>query len=67
MEVLKGYREFFERNDDPNLMHSKAEEGMFFIFRSIEAWKDEKGSEEDIPAEELILEEFRKNRFLAHP
>ncbi len=67
MKVLKGYREFLERADDPNLAASKEEDGMFFIFRSIEAWKEEKCKEWDIPEKELILGEFVKNRYIAHP
>jgi hypothetical protein len=67
MTVLQGYRNFFIRSDDPNLKESRDEDGMFFIFRSIEAWKEEKCKEEDIPVTELVLDEFKKNRFLAHP
>ena len=67
MTVLKGYRAFFERSDDPNVIESKNEDGMFFIFRSIEAWKEEKCKVEDMPVKELVLDEFKKNRFLAHP
>ncbi len=67
MKILKGYLAFFNKSDDPNLIKSRNEDGMFFIFRSIEAWKEEKCSEEDIPVKELVLEEFGKNRFLAHP
>ena len=67
MTVLDGYRAFFERSDDQNLKDSKKEDGMFFIFRSIEAWKEEKCKDGDIPAKELILDEFAKNRFIAHP
>lgn len=67
MTVLKGYREFIERSDDPALASSKEKDGMFFIFRSIEAWKEEKCKEEDIPANELIRDQFVKNRFIAHP
>ena len=67
MKVLKGYREFFDRADDPALCASKEKDGMFFIFRSLEAWKEEKSRDEDIPAEELVREEYKKNRFLAHP
>ncbi|MDP3103297.1 MAG: hypothetical protein Q8M95_01660 [Candidatus Methanoperedens sp.] len=67
MTVLKGYREFFDRADDQALLLSKEKDGMFFIFRSLEAWKEEKSRDEDIPAEELVREEYKKNRFLAHP
>ncbi len=67
MTVLDGYREFFEKAQDPNLKASLKKDGMFYIFRSIEAWKEEKCKEEDIPTKELILNEFTKNRFLAHP
>ena len=67
MTILDGYQSFFDAADDPNLQASKKKEGMFFIFRSIEAWKEEKCKEEDIPVKELVLDEFRKNRFLAHP
>ncbi len=67
MTVLKGYREFFDRADDPALCASKEKDGMFFIFHSLEAWKEEKCKKEDIPAEELIREEYKKNRFLGHP
>ena len=67
MKVLKGYREFFDRADDPALASSKEKDGIFFIFRSLEAWKEEKCKEEDIPAEELIRDEYSKNRFIAHP
>jgi hypothetical protein len=67
MTVLDGYLSFFEASDDPNLQASKKKDGMFFIFRSLEAWKEEKCKEEDIPAKELVLNEFRKNRFLAPP
>jgi len=67
MTILDGYLSFFEAGDDPNLKASKKKDGMFFIFRSIEAWKEEKCMEEDIPEKELILNEFKKNRFLAHP
>jgi hypothetical protein len=67
MSVLKGYREFIERADDPALASSIEKDGMFFIFRSLEAWKEEKCREEDLPANELIREQFLKNRFLAHP
>ncbi len=67
MSVLQGYRAFFEKSDDSNLKASKDKDGQFFIFRSIEAWKEEKCKEEDIPAKELVLDEYAKNRFLAHP
>ncbi len=67
MTVLKGYREFFDRADDLALASSKEKDGMFFVFRSLEAWKEEKCKEEDIPAEELIRGEYAKNRFIAHP
>jgi len=67
MIVLKGYRDFFDRGDDPALESSKEQDGMFFIFRSIEAWKEEKCKDEDIPAEELIRDQYSKNRFIAHP
>jgi hypothetical protein len=67
MTVLKGYREFFDRADDTALASSKEKDGIFFIFRSLEAWKEEKCKEEDIPAEELIRDEYAKNRFIAHP
>jgi len=67
MTILDGYKSFFDAADDPNLAVSKKKDGMFFIFRSLEAWKEEKCKEEDIPAKELILNEFKKNRFLAHP
>ena len=67
MKILKGYREFFDRCDDPALASSKEKDGIFFIFNSLEAWKEEKCKEEDIPAEELIREEYSKNRFIAHP
>jgi len=67
MAILDGYKSFFDTVDDPNLKASKIKDGMFFIFRSIEAWKEEKCKEEDIPVKELVLNEFIKNRFLAHP
>jgi hypothetical protein len=67
MSVLDGYREFFEKADDPNLKTSMKKDGMFFIFRSIEAWKEEKCKEEDIPEKELILDMYKKHRFIAHP
>ncbi len=67
MAVLDGYRAFFDKADDPNLLASKKKDGMFFIFRSIEAWKEEKCPDENIPAKELVLSEFKRNRFLAHP
>lgn len=67
MTVLDGYLSFFETAHDPNLAVSKKKDGMFFIFRSIEAWKEEKCEEEDIPVKELVLNEFTKNRFIAHP
>jgi hypothetical protein len=67
MTLLDGYESFFDAADDPNLLASKKKDGMFFIFRSIEVWKEEKCREEDIPVEELVLNEFKKNRFLAHP
>jgi len=67
MTILDGYKSFLEAEDDPNLQASKKKDGMFFIFRSIEAWKEEKCKEDDIPAKELVLHEFKKNRFLAPP
>ncbi len=67
MTVLDGYQEFFERNDDLNLKNSKQKDGMFFIFRSIEAWKEEECEDKDIPKKELVLSELKRNRFLAHP
>lgn len=67
MKVLEGYQAFFERDEDPNLKASKQKDGMFFIFRSIEAWKEEKCKSEDIPEKELVLNELSRNRFLAHP
>ena len=67
MAVLDGYRTFFDKADDPNLSASKKKDGMFFIFRSIEAWKEEKCPDDDIPEKELVLNEFTRNRFLAHP
>ena len=67
MATLDGYQSFFDAEEDTNLKTSKKKDGMFFIFRSIEAWKEEKCKEEDIPAKELVLNEFIKNRFLAHP
>ena len=67
MTILNGYQSFFDAAEDPNLQASRKKDGMFFIFRSIEAWKEEKCKEEDIPVKELVLNEFAKNRFLAHP
>ena len=67
MKILQGYRAFFEKCEDPNLKKSRRKDGMFFVFSSIEAWKEEKCKEEDIPVKELILDELKKNRFLAHP
>jgi hypothetical protein len=67
MTVLDGYRKFFEKAEDPNLKTSMKKDGMFYIFHSIEAWKEEKCNKEDIPEKELILNELKKNRFLAHP
>lgn len=67
MTVLDGFKSFFDANEDINLQASRKKDGMFFIFRSIEAWKEEKCMEEDIPVKELVLNEFKKNRFLAHP
>ncbi len=67
MAVLEGYREFLDKSDDPNLKASKKKDGMFFIFRSIDAWKEEKCKDEDIPSKELILDEYKRNRFLAPP
>ena len=67
MTVLDGYRSFLETSEDPNLKNSKKKDGLFFIFRSIEAWKEEKCKAEDIPVKELIINELSKNRFLAHP
>jgi len=67
MAVSDGYQAFFDKACDPNLASSKKKDGMFFIFRSIEAWKEEKCREEDIPVKELIRNEFTRNRFLAHP
>ncbi len=67
MTVLDGYKKFLEKSDDPNLQASKQKDGMFFIFSSIEAWKEEKCPDKDIPAKELVLDEFKRNRFIAHP
>ncbi len=67
MTVLKGYLAFFDKADDPNLKASKNKDGIFFIFHSIEAWKEEKCRDDDIPIKELVLDEFTKNRFIAHP
>lgn len=67
MTLLKGYRAFFDKGDDPSLKASLKKDGMFFIFRSIEAWKEENCRDQDIPAKELVLDEFKRNRFLAHP
>lgn len=67
MSIMKGYRAFFDHADDPDLIASKEKDGIFFIFRSIEAWKEEACREEDIPRKELILDEFARNRFIAHP
>lgn len=67
MRLIKGYREFFDKAEDQHLKACKEEHGIFFIFRSIEAWKEERCHEKDIPEKELILDEFAKNRFIAHP
>ena len=67
MTIIDGYKSFFDAEEDPNLKASKKKDGMFYIFRSIEAWKEEKCTEEDIPVKELVLNEFTKNRFIAHP
>ncbi len=67
MAVIEGYTSYFEANEDRNLRASRQKDGIFYIFSSIEAWKEEKCNEEDIPVKELVLNEFRKNRFLAHP
>lgn len=67
MKLLDGYRAFFESADDPELEASRKKDGIFYIFRSLEAWKEEKCKDEDIPGKELILHEFSKNRFLAPP
>ncbi len=67
MTLLQGYRGFFDKSDDPNLIESREKDGIFFIFHSIEAWKEEKCTEEYIPVKELVLDEFKKNRFIAHP
>lgn len=67
MKLLDGYRAFFDKAEDPNLLASREKDGMFYIFRSIEAWKEEECNEKDIPAEELVRGEFTKNRFIAPP
>ena len=67
MKVLEGYRTFFNKAEDPNLLASLEKDGIFYIFNSIEAWKEEKCKEEDIPIKELVIEEFTKNRFIAPP
>ena len=67
MTILDGYEAFFDESGDPNLLASRKKDGMFFIFRSIEAWKEEKCKDEDIPVKELVLSELKKNRFIAHP
>jgi hypothetical protein len=63
MTILDGYKSFFDAADDPNLQASKKKDGMFFIFRSIEAWKEEKCTEEYIPQKNLFLMSSRKTDF----
>ncbi|MCE8423585.1 MAG: hypothetical protein J5U17_09195 [Candidatus Methanoperedens sp.] len=65
--LLEGYRTFLNKAEDPNLQASLEKDGVFHIFRSIEAWKEEKCKEEDIPVKDLVIEEFTKNRFIAPP
>jgi len=38
----------------PILRFQRKKDGMFFIFRSIEAWKEEKCKDEDIPVKNLF-------------
>jgi len=55
MAILDGYPIILSMPaEDPNLRASKKKDGMFFIFRSIEAWKEEKCKEEDIPVKNLF-------------
>lgn len=67
MTLLDGYRVFFDKAEDPNLKASLEKDGIFYIFRSIEAWKEEKCNEDDIPVRELVIDELIKNRFIAPP
>ena len=60
-EILKGYEKYLKDSDDPNLDKSN----LFFIFNSLKAWDIEGGK--DIPKTEIIINELRNNRFLAHP
>ncbi|MFQ6072363.1 MAG: hypothetical protein ACE5KT_06660 [Methanosarcinales archaeon] len=72
-KVLEGYKEYLKRGDDPNLKKSKDLEGMFYLWSSIQTWVEEMTPTEriyhadEIPVKELILEEYKKNRFIAPP
>ncbi len=67
MNLIKGFREFLDKAEDKNLKTCKEKHGIFFIFKSIEAWKKEGCNERDLPEKKLILDEFAKNRFIAPP
>jgi len=64
--VLRGFLDFLENSDDKNLIECKKIYGIFFIFHSIEKWKEE-SEQKNIPRRELVLREFLKNKFIAPP
>ncbi|HIH44413.1 MAG TPA: hypothetical protein HA257_04860 [Candidatus Methanoperedenaceae archaeon] len=69
MHILRGYREYIEKAEDPNLRSSIEKMGCFFIFDSIEAWRNETPEQErdGLPLAQLTLDEYLRNRFIATP
>lgn len=69
VHILRGYREYIEKAEDPNLRKSIEKMGCFFIFDSIEAWCHETPEQErhGLPLAQLTLDEYLRNRFIATP
>ncbi len=66
--ILRGYVEYFEKSiekdGDPHVLDSYHQDGIWYLYRSFEAFDDEMSSRErdydPIPKNELIIEHWKK-------
>lgn len=66
-KVIGGYRDYFTRNQDPNLEEAVNKYGENAVYAAIEAWEEEAGNPSDIPVEDIIRMLAKENKLIMHP
>ncbi len=66
-KVIGGYRDYFTRNQDPNLQEALKKYGENAVYAAIDAWKKESGNPSDIPVEDIIRMLSEENKLVSHP